>query len=154
MMNNTALFKSMIDRYNSKAFTHDYIFGFAENGNIIACFAKSDVLPHVLKLDRASRGNGMSLRFKPTKNQREVLKLNSKAIVLCSTKYFEELCSTSKYNKGEMFEKLMTEYFGQKWTKNSVPFTKGGDLTANDIAYQIKFQSATFCNENSLKHLA
>ena len=78
MTNNTALFKSMIDRYNSVAFTHNYIFGFAENGNIIACFAKSDVLPHVLKLDRASRGNGMSLRFKPTKNQREVLKLSKR----------------------------------------------------------------------------
>lgn len=153
-MTNNTLFKSMIDRYNSVAYTHNYIFGFTDRGNVYACFCNSSVLPYILKLDRASRGNGMSLRFKPTKAQKEVLKVNAKCEVLCSTKYFEELCTASKYNKGEMFEKLMTEYFGQKWTKDSVPFTKGGDLTANGIAYQIKFQSATFCNENSLKHLA
>lgn len=153
-MTNTMLFKTMIDRYNNAAFTHEYIFGFTENGNVYACFCNSSILPYILKLDRASRGQGMSLRFKPTKAQREVLKANSKVIVLCSEKFFFEEVTASRYNKGEIFEKLCTEYFNQKWEKDSVPFTKGGDLTANGIAYQIKYQSATFCNEKSLSHLA
>lgn len=153
-MTNTMLFKSMVDRYNKVAYTHEYIFGFAENGNIIACFCNSSLLPYILKLDKASRGQGMSLRFKPTRAQKELLKINSKCVVLCSEKFFLEECDNSKYNKGEIFEKLCTEYFGQEWEKDSVPFTKGGDLEANGIAYQIKYQSATFCNEKSLSHLA
>lgn len=153
-MTNANLFKSMLERYDSAAYTHEYIFGFAENGNILACFCDSSVLPYILKLDRASRGQGMSLRFKPTKAQKEVLKVSAKTVVLCSEKLFREEVASSRYNNGEIFEKLCTEYFGQKWTKDSVPFTKGGDLTANGIAYQIKFQSATFCNEKSLANLA
>lgn len=154
-MTNLALFNSMIERYNDVAYTHDYIFGFADNGNILACFTKSNVMPTVCKLDKASRGYGMSLRFKPTKAQREFLKLNSKPIVLCSEKFFNELSAESKYNKGEIFEKLCTEYFGQEWKKDSVPFTKGGDIELpNGMAYQVKFQSATFCNEKSLSNLA
>jgi len=152
-MTNTALFKSMIDRYNKVAYTHDYIFGFAENGNIYACITKSDVMPYVLKLDRASRGQGMSLRFKPTTAQKEFLKINSECFIICSEKYFNEMHASMKYNKGETFERICTEYFGQKWEKDSLPFTEGPDLTANGIGYQAKYQAATFCNEKSLNHL-
>jgi hypothetical protein len=66
---------------------------------------------------------------------------------------FETLVEESKYNKGEIFEKLVTENFGQEWTKDNVPFTKGGDLTVNGIAYQIKFEKATFTNEKTLARL-
>ena len=59
---------------------------------------------------------------------------------------FEE----SKYNRGEIFEKLVTEFYGQKWEKDNVPFTDDGDLTVNGIAYQIKFQKATFTSEKQL----
>ena len=72
---------------------------------------------------------------------------------LCSSEYFEDIVNNSKYNNGEIFEKLVTEYFGQVWTKNNVPFTEDGDITINKVAYQIKFQKATFCNEKSLASL-
>ena len=48
---------------------------------------------------------------------------------------------------------MVTEYFGQIWEKDNVPFTKGGDIEVNGIAYQIKFQAATFCNEKSIANL-
>jgi hypothetical protein len=39
------------------------------------------------------------------------------------------------------------------WEKDNVPFTEDGDLTANGIAYQIKFEKATFTNEKTLARL-
>ena len=53
----------------------------------------------------------------------------------------------SKYNKGEVFEMLVTQHYGQTWVKDNVPFTEDGDLTVDGIAYQIKFEKATFINE-------
>ena len=48
---------------------------------------------------------------------------------------------------------MVTEYFGREWKKDNVPFTEGGDLTVNEIAYQIKFEKATFTNEKTLARL-
>ena len=72
---------------------------------------------------------------------------------LCSTKFFDETVTATKYNKGEVFEKMVTESYGQEWKKDNVPFTEDGDLTADGIAYQIKFEKATFTNEKSLHRL-
>lgn len=152
-MNNASTFKSMIDRYNARAYTHEYIFGFIDRGNVYMVYADASVLPYVLCLDRASRGAGMSLRFRPTRAHKELLK-GYKCEVLCSVVYFNELVAGSKYNKGEIFEKLVTEKLGQEWHKDSVPFTEDGDVTADGVAYQVKFQGATFCNEKSLASLA
>lgn len=148
---NTSLFQSMIERYNKAAFTHHYIYGFALKGNIYLAHADADVMPYVCKLDAAGRGCGYSLRFCPSTAQK--LSLMPSAVVLCSVKYFEEAVASCKYNRGEVFEKLVTEYYGQTWEKDNVPFTEAGDIEVDGIAYQIKFQKATFCNEKSLANL-
>lgn len=72
------------------------------------------------------------------------------AKVLCSKEFFETTAKESKYNKGEIFEKLVTEYFAQEWTKDNIPFTEAGDIEINGKAYQIKFEKATFTNEKTL----
>ena len=76
-----------------------------------------------------------------------------KSFILCSEEYFERLFADSKYNRGEIFEKLVTEYFGQVWEKDNVPFTQAGDIEIDGIAYQIKYQKATFCTEDSIANL-
>ena len=148
------MFKTLITEYNAKAYTHEYMFGFADKGMIWVCYAQAEDLPYITTLDRTSskRGGGYSLRFKPTRRQKEMLK-RGKTFILCSSDYFESECKSSKYNKGEVFEKLVTEYFGQTWVKDNVPFTMDGDLTVNGIAYQLKFDKATFCTEKSLRNL-
>jgi len=75
------------------------------------------------------------------------------AKVLCSEKFFDELASESKYNKGEIFEKLVTELNGQEWEKDNIPFTDDGDLTVDGIAYQIKFEKASFINEKQIARM-
>ena len=155
-MLNVSILQAMTARYEALAFTHNYIFGFIDRGIVYAVVTDSRVLPYVLTLDRASskNGGGYSVRFSPNKAQKESLKTAGKLIALCSEDQFNEMVKTSKYNKGEIFEMLMTEYFGQTWTKDNVPFTEAGDIEAEGIAYQVKFQKATFCTESSLRNLS
>ena len=150
---NEMMMMTMVNGYNEVAYTHEYIYGFTDRKNVYVSFANADVMPYVLTLDKASRGAGYSLRFKPNKVQKEILKMQSKTFVLCSEEYFEECFKNSKYNRGEIFEKMITEYFGQEWEKDNVPFTEDGDITIDGSAYQIKYQKATFCTESSLANL-
>ena len=153
-MTTNPIFKTMIDRYNELSYTHNYIFGFAFNGNIYVTFTDESVLPYVCTLDKASskNGGGYSLRYKPNKAQKTTLFANSeKTFIVCSVEYFNEMVETTKYNKGEIFEKLITEYFGMKWEKDNVPFTEGGDIEINGKAFQIKYEKATFTNEKFLQ---
>ena len=150
-MTNTALFMNLIDRYNTVAFTHNYIWGFIYKKNVYMAITTSEVMPYICTLDKASRGAGYALRFCPNNAQKVVLMPES--TLLCSEDFFKETVADSKYNAGEIFEKMVTEYFGQEWTKDNVPFTEDGDITVDGIAYQIKFQKATFCNEKSIANL-
>ena len=147
-----ALFEMMINRYNEKSYTHNYIYGFFFQNLVYMVETTAESMPYILKLDKASRGQGYSLRFCPTMAQKALL-LSKGAKVLCSKEFFEASVKESKYNKGEIFEKLVTESFGQVWEKDNVPFTEDGDLTVNGIAYQIKFEKATFTNEKTLARL-
>lgn len=151
-MTNTTIFNELVNGYNALAYTHEYMFGFEDRGTIYCAITNASVLNLVCTLDRASRGAGFALRFKPNKAQKELLK-TFELIPICSSLYFNQLVADTKYNKGEVFEKLMTEYFGQVWEKDNVPFTEDGDLTVNGIAYQIKFEKATFTNEKTLAKL-
>ena len=151
-MMNTALFMNLIDRYNHIAYTHEYIWGFEYKGNIYMAITDSSVMAHICKLDKASRGCGYALRFCPTTDQKLALLPN--ATLLCSKKYFEEAYAASKYNRGEIFEKMVTEYFGQEWHKDTVPFWEAGDITLDGKEVQIKLDSATLMNTKHLEKWA
>ena len=150
-MTDTSLFKSMTERYERASFAKQYIFGFTFKGNVYMARADASVFPYVLCLDRASRGAGCSIRFCPT-NDQKVFLLN-RSTILCSEKFFNETCATSIYNRGEIFEKLVTEWFGQEWKKDNVPFTEAGDIEVDGIAIQIKFQKSTLASEKTLERV-
>lgn len=146
---NTALFQIIINRYNELSYTHNYIYGFTFKNMVYMVFTTADIMPYVLKLDKASRDSGYALRFCPTTAQKVFL-LSKGAEPICSKEFFETTAQNSKYNRGEIFEKMVTEKFHQVWKKDNIPFTKDGDITINEIAYQIKFEKATFINEKTL----
>ena len=149
---NTTMFEYLINEYNRLAYTHRYILGFAYKGVVYDVYVTADVLPYVCRLDKASRGQGYSLRFKPT-NAQKLMLIAKGAEVVCSLDYFMANVNELPYNKGEVFEKMETEKVGQTWTKDNVPFTIDGDLTVGGIAYQIKYEGATFTNEKTLAKL-
>ena len=152
-MENANILKNLLDFYTENAYTDNYIFGFRHAGMIYAVeiLSADNMLPYIMKLDKASRGQGYALRFKPDKAQKALL-LSQGATAVCSEQMFDDMVSDSKYNRGEIFEKLVTEQvFGQVWEKDNVPYTDGGDVAdENGVAYQIKFEKATFTNEKSM----
>ena len=148
-MKNTIAHEALINHYNNTSFTHNYIFGFTYKGNVYAVETTSELLPFITTVDKASRGAGLALRFKPNTSIKLML-MDKGAKVICSTEYFNEVHASTKYNKGEVFEMMVTESKGQTWTKDNVPYTEDGDITVDGIAYQIKFEKATFINEKQM----
>ena len=150
---NTTIFQKLINGYNALSFTHNYIFGYEYKGNVYATSVTAEVLPYILKLDKASPGAGYALRFCPTVEQKLFLMMQNTTGVICSSEYFKTEVANSIYNNGEIFEKLVTEKFGQVWEKDNIPYTEAGDIEVDGVAYQIKFQKATFTNEKSLARM-
>ena len=72
-MMNTSLFESMISRYNELSYTHNYIYGFYFQNMVYMVKTTTELMPYILKLDKASRGQGYALRFCPTKEQKILL---------------------------------------------------------------------------------
>lgn len=152
-MTNITLLIDMIERYNALAYTHNYVFGFTFDGNVYAVTTGVEHLETILTLDRASRGDGTALRFSPTKAIKSFLFTAYKPVLICSEEFFNDTVKNSKYNKGEIFEKMYTEKCGQVWEKDNKKFTECGDIVVDGTHYQIKFQKATFTNEKTLTRL-
>ena len=141
----------MVKEYEKHSFSSKYIKGFIFK-SMVYMVMENSLDETGLRLDKASRNGGCSLRFKPSlKDKREMLK---KAFPICSKQEFKALVETSKYNNGEMYEKVIFNHFGLEWKKDNTPFTKNGDIRINSIAYQIKFEKATFINEKQLAKLS
>ena len=151
-MTNTTIFNSLIEDYNKHSFTHEYVFGFTYKGVVYAVKDTNKCLPYVLTLDKASRGAGYALRFKPNTEQKVYL-LAKGAKAICSVELFKGMVEESRYNNGEIFEKIITEMVGQTWVKDNIPFYMDGDVTVDGVAYQIKFEKATFTNEKQMMKL-
>ena len=143
--------KEMVSAYDKMAYTHNYIFGFDYKGLVYACKATSEILEKVLYLDVASRGDGCALRFRPNKQVKEMLLVN--AWVVTTTETLEAENASTKYNRGEIFEKLITEQSGQEWVKDNLKFTEAGDVVIDGIPYQVKYNKATFTNVQTLVNL-
>lgn len=140
---------SLVSRYNVLAFAHNYIRGFTYNDGIYAYNTVG--LGEGIVLDKAnSKCGGYALRYKPTEATKQSLVESGECRLICSKAYFTKMVENSKYNKGEIFEKLITESYGQKWEKDNVPFFRGADLTVNNIAYSINFEKATICTEKTI----
>ena len=106
--------KSLIECYYNHAFTHDYIFGVAVRGTVymVKKICNMADMEHYLTTQTASRGQGQTLKFAPTTAQKVELIADGESIPLCSVEYLENLVANSKYNRGQMFEKLVTELYG------------------------------------------
>lgn len=141
------------NEYHKRNAANTYVLGFVFKSRVFAVVVSADTCGQFVKLDRASRGAGQSLRFKPNTSDKLDLFSAGRVIELCSADVFKALVAESKYNKGEIFEKLVTEYFGQTWVKDNVPFTEAGDINIDGIEIQIKFEGATFCTEKQILRL-
>lgn len=135
---------TMIREYRKLDASDKYIIGFIKDHKVYATI-RNNIYPRYLSYEVASRNQGHNLRLRIKAGYRKQLMRG--AWYVC-----EESALEGKYNRGEMFEKAVTEYFGQEWVKDTLSFADGSDLTVDGIGYQIKLDTATVVNEKTLLH--
>lgn len=142
---------AMLEEYMHKSYAKHFIIGFEYN-KVIYMFITNNykVFEAITREEQSSRNQGKALRLRLRKHDKGFLVNN--AIALCTKAKFNEEYENSKYNRGEIFEKLVFENYGFRWSKNNEKFSKTGDISIKDIAYQIKYQNATITNEKILSH--
>ena len=143
----------MINRYNALSVATAYIIGFVLNG-LLYYTMSTHIADEFLKLDRMSskRGGWAKIRVKLSSADRKALVECGKAIMIGSA---DLLNTADKYNKGERFERVITETLtGETWVKDSVPFNVAGDITLNGQEVQIKFDGAELTNEKTLMRIS
>ena len=134
----------MIRNYRKYSAAEGYILGFVYN-KMLYFVELEEIMPRYLKVEEASRNQGDNLRIRLKKAHKENL-MKKNPICLGSA----DLLTESKYNKGEIFEKLVTEYFGQTWEKDTIPFWVQGDININGKEIQIKFENAGLMNTKQI----
>lgn len=123
-----------------------YIIGFAHKG-LVYMEMVDHIDPDMVTLESASKNQGVSLRFRPKSAHKAQMLVES----ICLGTI--EMLLDEKYNKGEMFEKVVTEYYGQKWVKDTIPFHRAGDINVDGVEIQIKFEKAAFCTSKTIEKL-
>lgn len=136
--------KTMMKYYKQRNASQEFIIGFTYNKTIYFIQMKHIPLKY-LKVEEASRKQGQSLRLRLNKEQ--CAKLIKKAQSLG----IENILIDNKYNKGEMFEKHITEHFKKEWKKDNIPYWKQGDINLNGIEIQIKYNGATLTTTKQIK---
>lgn len=140
----------MSARYNRIAGAHRYIVGFTKGGKVYFVKLNFAQLCDLLKEDHASSKRGGTFKLRVRVSSLQALKFISsgEAVELCS---IEELNANAKYNKGENFERIVTELLTEEvWVKDSVPFYVKGDINVNGEEIQIKLDGAELTNEKTL----
>lgn len=138
-------------QYHARSAADIYALGFLYKCRLYAIKLTFDQLSEYFKLDHASskRGGYAKIRIRLTASDRA--KLSANAELLGSE---ELLTKDTKHNKGENFERELTErWTGESWEKDSVPFWVAGDIRVNGMEIQIKLDGAELTNEKTLAGL-
>lgn len=139
---------AMMTAYNKNSASHTYYFGFIFAGLLYAvCGMTFEEITAYCKMDRASTAKGGFRKIRIRANRAELAALIPHALLIGSA----DLLNDSHWNKGEMFEKIITEMFtADKWVKDSVPFFLAGDAVIGGENVQIKLNGAELTNEKIL----
>ena len=140
--------------YNTHDYTKGYyIVGTYEHGMIFVHVLDNFHFVELAHLDQGSRGSGACLKYRQTKKTVEIIRASATySFPLCTLEMLEAVARAygKQANRGKAFEKLVTEYFGQVWEDDHIPFWEAGDIELNGQAYQIKYDRCNFCNEKQM----
>lgn len=140
--------------YYAHSAAHKYIVGFDYHGRLYYTLFADAIDSELVQFGRASskRGGYAKLRVRLNKAAKLALIEAGRAVEIGGT---ELLDYEDQYNKGEHFERLITERLtGSTWVKDSVPFNVAGDITVDGVEVQIKYDGAELTNERVLARLA
>jgi hypothetical protein len=142
----------MIATYDALSAATAYIIGFVQNG-LLYYVQSAHIADEFLHLDHMSskRGGWAKIRVKLSAANRKAMVENGQAVLLGSASLLD---TDDKYNKGERFERVITETLTtEKWVKDSVPFNVAGDITLDGEQVQIKMDGAELTNERTLARM-
>ena len=152
--------ENLVNLYNANAYTHAYIFAYTEKGKVYGARIENakDLIFSVTCTDTSSAksgGRSISLRYRPNRQQVEIIKRNAVEILeICTMENLENLYRTERKNRGEIVEKLSAEKFhGKQIGKPNADFRTQGDIQIGSTEYQVKFTKATFTNEKTLVNM-
>lgn len=139
----------MTETYEKNSAAHTYYFGFILAGLLyVVAGMNFTALSAYFKTDRASSAKGGFAKVRIRATTADLRALLPMATLIGSADLLED----SRWNKGEMFEKIITEtYTPEKWVKDSVPFFMAGDAVINGEPVQIKLNGAELTNEKILR---
>lgn len=143
----------MLTAYRALSASHLYLIGFSFRNYVYYVLQQGMIEAEMLKLDRASskRGGFAKIRVHVKAADRQRLVESGAAIQLC---HISELTADAKHNKGENFERVVTEKLtDERWVKDNIPFNVAGDIVLNGENVQIKLDCAELTNEKILAKL-
>lgn len=138
--------------YETHVLTNLYVKGFEYNSFIYA-YIDSGLSCTVVECEASKDGGLTVLKYKPTKKEKIALIKSGKCFKVCCLEYLEWHYKNSKYNRGDIFEKMILEMFGQIWKKDNIPFFEGYDLETGTKNYSIKYQGGRYCTEKTVNKL-
>lgn len=136
----------LITTYADRSAAHTYILGFVFSGNLYRVTLNFPELTTYIRQSRTSSKKGAVLQARIRVNSKQAAELvaSGKAVLMGGAEMLED----GKYNKGEVFEKIITETLtGKIWKKDSIPFWKAGDIELNGEQIQVKLNEAELTNE-------
>ena len=140
--------ETLIRWYRQMNCSEMYILGFIRNHRVYLIHYDGEIPPRYIRYCQASRGMGSQIRFDPIVKYKDQLIRKGAACIGDESELFPASCK----NRGERFEKLVFEMAGQKWQKDCVPCWVAGDININGVEIQIKFEKATFTDEQKIKN--
>ena len=137
---------NLLNAYKATTAAAAYIIGFLMNNKVYTIYL-NDLPEWLIGMDRESTSHGGARKLRIRMNNTARARLMNLGAAYIGT--VDEVLASRK-NKGEAFEQWVTENAGQEWHKDSVPYYIDGDITINGTKYQIKFESASLANENTI----
>lgn len=123
------------------------IFGFEYEKRVYMTII--DAIPaNWVKLAKESSKRGGETKLRLEVGKTEKAKLLRKAIMVGTL----EIINTIKNNKGDSWEKWVTEHYKQVWNKKSTPYYEDGDITVYGEKLQIKWENATLAKESTIRN--
>jgi len=145
---------TLTDRYHAMSAADAYIIGFPRHGKVYAVRVSFNELCTCLRESRKSSARGGAYQLRVYIPSVEMMKFiaTGRATAIADESELDATFNGKKLNKGDAFEKLVTEKLaGKNWEgHNSVPFYKAGDVNINGEEIQVKFQNAELTNEDTM----
>ena len=139
---------NIVTEYGKHSKAHSYILGFERKGNLYAVKMGFEELTMSIRYTVSSRGNEQARIYISSENRKAYI-ASGRAVIIAKA---EELEADSKHNKGDNFERIVSESYGIAWTgKNSVPFWVAGDINVNGEEIQVKLQGGELTNSKAIE---